>query len=174
VSRYRGINSPSRRVWPRLVGLGSLGDVPPGTTLVWSGGVVYTFGAMTLSSLISEIQTILLAEGISIVSSSGPNAAASYVSVSPLPTTLVLQNSNDYSQASDIMAQVNNAIYTVTGNMPDSPTISATLAPGAGGVPANLNPQPPSDFSIPDWAYVAGGFVGLVALIMIARQRGRK
>jgi len=141
-----------------------LGDVPPGSTLVWSGGVVYTFGAINLSSLVAAIAPILLAEGINVAGSNGPNAAASLIDTSPLPTTLVLQNSNDYSAASDIAAQVNNAIYQATGIMPSSPTISVTQAPGPGGQPANVTPAAPAsvtDWFSQNWPWLALGAAGV-------------
>jgi hypothetical protein len=142
-----------------------LGDVPPGSTLTWSGGVVYTFGALTLADLVSAIQPILAAEGISIAGSNGPNVAASFLSTSPLPTTLVLQNSNDYGAPADIAAQVNNAIYQATGNMPASPSIAVTLSPGPGGAPANVNPPAPaqsaSDWLSSNWPWLALGAAGV-------------
>ena len=173
-----GVN-PSRR--GGLLGLGQdTAGAPAGATLVYNGQVTFTFGAMTLSDLISAIGPILNAEGILITNSSGPSSIASVISTSPEPISIVVQLRNDYGLPNDVKAQIDNAIYQVTSVLPTS-TIQLTIAPVAPGVPATLSPfvapaqgstvtaAPATDigtWASQNWPWLVGG----AAALYVARE----
>ena len=170
---------PNRR--SGLLGLGQdTAGAPAGATLVYNGQVTFTFGAMSLDSLVSAIGPILNAEGILITNSAGPSSAVSFLSTLPQPVSIVVQLRNDYGLPNDVKAQIDNAIYQVTSVLPSS-TIQLTIAPAAPGVPATLSPYvapaqgstttatPSTDigtWAVTNWPWLVGG----AAALYVARE----